>query len=106
MSVISLPDRDEAVAIAVAQVWEHYLQYVEDLDDLVKERKRKPPVAEALEVQTVAATPQAVCIELELMNFAGGSLRDYQNFAVCRKRKGTAARKSGSQIAGSVRNSI
>ena len=49
MSVISLPDRDEAVAIAVAQVWEHYLQYVEDLDDLVKERKRKPPVAEALE---------------------------------------------------------
>ena len=49
MSVISLPDRDEVVAIAVAQVWEHYLQYVEDLDDLVKERKRKPPVAEALE---------------------------------------------------------
>lgn len=49
MSVISLPDRDEAVAIAVAQVWEHYLQYVEDLDDLIKERKRKPPVAEALE---------------------------------------------------------
>ncbi|MBI1325735.1 DUF1998 domain-containing protein [bacterium] len=49
MSVISLPDRDEAVAIAVGQVWEHYLQYVDDLDDLIKERKRKPPVAEALE---------------------------------------------------------
>ena len=45
MSVISLPDRDEAVAKAVDQVWEHYLQYVEDLDDLAKERKRKPPVA-------------------------------------------------------------
>lgn len=49
MSVISLPDRDEAIAKAVDQVWEHYLQYVEDLDDLVKERKRKPPVAAALE---------------------------------------------------------
>jgi hypothetical protein len=49
MSVISLPDRDEAVARAVDQVWEHYLQYVESLDDLTKERKRKPPVAAALE---------------------------------------------------------
>jgi hypothetical protein len=49
MSVISLPDRDEAIAKAVDQVWEHYLQYVEDLDDLAKERKRKPPVADALE---------------------------------------------------------
>ena len=49
MSVISLPDRDEAVAKAVDQVWEHYLQYVEDVDDLRKERKRKPPVAAALE---------------------------------------------------------
>ena len=49
MSVISLPDRDEDVAKAVNQVWEHYLQYVEDLDDLAKERKRKPPVAAALE---------------------------------------------------------
>ena len=37
------------VAKAVDQVWEHYLQYVEDLDDLAKERKRKPPVAAALE---------------------------------------------------------
>ena len=49
MSVISLPDRDEAVAKAVDQVWEHYLQYIDDLDDLIKERKRKPPVAAALE---------------------------------------------------------
>jgi len=49
MSVISLPDRDEAIAKAVDQVWEHHLQYVEDLDDLIKERKRKPPVAAALE---------------------------------------------------------
>jgi hypothetical protein len=49
MSVISLPDRDEAIARAVDQVWEHYLQYVEDLDDLARERKRKPPVTAALE---------------------------------------------------------
>ena len=49
MSVISLPPRDEVVAEAVDQVWEHYLQYVEGVDDLVKERKRKPPVAAALE---------------------------------------------------------
>jgi hypothetical protein len=49
MSVISLPDRDEAVAKAVDQVWEHYLQYIEGPDDLSKERKRKPPVAAALE---------------------------------------------------------
>jgi hypothetical protein len=49
MSVISLPDRDEAVAKAVDQVWEHYLQYVDDIDDLAKDRKRKPPVASALE---------------------------------------------------------
>ena len=49
MSVIALPERNEEVAKAVDQVWEHYLQYVEDLGDLAKERKRKPPVAAALE---------------------------------------------------------
>src|SRR5205823_328038 len=49
LSVISLPDRDEAVARAVDQVWEHYLQYLDDRDDLAKERRRKPPVAAALE---------------------------------------------------------
>ena len=49
MSVISLPDKNETVAEAVDQVWEHHLQYVEDLDDLIKERKRKPPVKAALE---------------------------------------------------------
>ena len=49
MSVISLPGRDVAVSQAVDQIWEHYLQYVEAIDDLVKDRKRKPPVAAALE---------------------------------------------------------
>lgn len=42
MSVISLPDRDELVARAVDPIWEHYLQYVEDIDDLIRERRRKP----------------------------------------------------------------
>jgi hypothetical protein len=49
INVISLPDRDEAVAQAVDQVWENHLQYVEDIDELKKDRKRKPPVAAALE---------------------------------------------------------
>ena len=49
MSVISLPDRDETLAKAVDQVWENFLQYVEDLDELRKERRRKPPVKAALE---------------------------------------------------------
>jgi hypothetical protein len=49
MSVIALPERNEEIAKAVDQVWEHYLQYVEDLGDLTKERKRKPPVAAALD---------------------------------------------------------
>ncbi|MFI5457267.1 MAG: DrmB family protein [Isosphaerales bacterium] len=49
INVISLPDRDEAVSERVDQVWEHHLQYVENLDDLKKDRKRRPPVAAALE---------------------------------------------------------
>ena len=48
MSVISLPDTDESLNKAVDQVWETYLQYVDDLDDLKKERAKKPPVANAL----------------------------------------------------------
>src|SRR5271157_1956310 len=49
MSVISLPDKNEAIAKAIDQVWEHYLQFVEDLEELIKERERKPPVKAALE---------------------------------------------------------
>ncbi len=48
LSVISIPDRDEAISQAVDRAWEH-LQYVEDLDDLVRDRRRKPPVSAALE---------------------------------------------------------
>ena len=49
MSVISLPDRDEAVAESVDQVWQNFLEYVETIDDLRDERRRKPPVKAALE---------------------------------------------------------
>jgi hypothetical protein len=49
MSVISLPDRDEVVAEAVDQVWQNFLEYVETIDNLREERRRKPPVKAALE---------------------------------------------------------
>ena len=49
MNVIALPGHNEEIAKAVDQVWEHHLQYVEDVAEVKKERKRKPPVAAALE---------------------------------------------------------
>ena len=49
MSVISLPDRNETLEKAVNQVWENFLQYVDTLDELKKERQKKPPVKAALE---------------------------------------------------------
>ncbi len=49
MSVISLPDRDESLERAVNQVWEHYLQYVESIEDLQRDRTKKLPVKNALE---------------------------------------------------------
>jgi hypothetical protein len=49
MSVISLPDRNETLEKAVTQVWENFLQYVDEIDDLARERKKKPPVKAALE---------------------------------------------------------
>lgn len=48
MSVISLPDTDESLNKAIDQVWETYLQYVDDPDELKKERAKKPPVGNAL----------------------------------------------------------
>lgn len=48
MRVISIPDRNEELAEAVNQVWEHHLQYVETKAELKKERKRKPPVRDVL----------------------------------------------------------
>jgi hypothetical protein len=49
MSVIALPDRNETLEKAVTQVWENFLQYVDTLDELVRERQKKPPVKAALE---------------------------------------------------------
>lgn len=48
LSVISIPDHQGKLADAVASVYEDFLEYVEDVGDLVKERKRKK-VQEALE---------------------------------------------------------
>jgi hypothetical protein len=49
MSVISLPDRSESLEKAINQVWENFLQYVDTLDELRKDRQKKPPVKAALE---------------------------------------------------------
>jgi hypothetical protein len=48
LSVISIPDADQGVRTAVAEVWEEHLQYAESLEDVVRERKRKT-VSAALE---------------------------------------------------------
>jgi hypothetical protein len=48
MTVISLPDRFEALAQAVAQMWELYLQYVDTLDYLKDQMNRIPPLKAAL----------------------------------------------------------
>ena len=47
-SVISLPDTDAKLREAVNQVYEDFLQYAEDLNDIRKERK-KQKVLNALE---------------------------------------------------------
>src|SRR5262249_1373387 len=49
MSVISLPDRNESLEKAVNQVWENFLQYIDTIDELRLERKKKPPVKAALD---------------------------------------------------------
>jgi len=48
LRVISIPDRDAELKMAVDKVWEDFLQYVEGLDDLKRER-RKAKVFGALE---------------------------------------------------------
>ncbi len=40
LRVISIPDRDAELKMAVDKVWEDFLQYVEGLDDLKRERKK------------------------------------------------------------------
>src|SRR5947208_16800371 len=48
LSVISLPEQDEALVQAVNQVWEHYLANVESVEDLQYLRKKMPAVKAAL----------------------------------------------------------
>ena len=40
LSTISLPDQDKKLQAAVGKVWEDFLQYVEAIEDLVRERKK------------------------------------------------------------------
>src|SRR5207253_5904873 len=42
MSVISLLDRQEELEKAVNQVWDNFLQYVDTIEDLARERRRTP----------------------------------------------------------------
>jgi hypothetical protein len=69
MSVISLRERDQEIAKAVDQAWEHYLQYIEDLGDLTKERKRKRTVAAALE----GLSDEDVFAEIQSRKGGGGA---------------------------------
>ena len=48
MSVISLPSPNEELTQAINQVWEHYLEYIETIEQLRDERNRKPPVKAVL----------------------------------------------------------
>jgi hypothetical protein len=45
---ISIPDADRELRQAVDAVWDAYLQYAESVDDVRSERRKKPPVREAL----------------------------------------------------------
>ena len=69
MNVIALPERNEEIAGAVDQVWEHYLQHVEDLRDLAKDRKRFPSVAAALE----GLSDEDVFAEIQSRKEGGGA---------------------------------
>ena len=67
MSVISLPGRNESLEKAVTQVWENFLQYVDTIDELRKERQKKPPVKAALE----GFTDEEVLQEVEVRKGTG-----------------------------------
>jgi hypothetical protein len=69
MSVISIPERNEAVTQAVGQVWDARLQYVHSLADLQKERQTIPPVTSALE----GLTDDEVLAEIEARHGATGT---------------------------------
>jgi hypothetical protein len=68
MSVIALPDRNESLEYAITQVWENFLQYVDTIDELHRERQRKPPVKAALD----GFTDEEVMQEVEARKGLGG----------------------------------
>lgn len=49
LSVISIPDGDEAVDRAVGSLWEDFLHLIESIDELRKDRSRRPRVRQQLE---------------------------------------------------------
>jgi hypothetical protein len=69
--VISLPDRDEAVAKAVNQVWQNFLEFVETMEDFQSERRKKPPVKAALE----GLTDAEVFTEIQVRGGAVGAAK-------------------------------
>ncbi|MDA8118307.1 MAG: DUF1998 domain-containing protein [Actinomycetota bacterium] len=61
MSVISLPDRNGELVRRVSSVWEDFLQYIGDREELARDRRRKDKVRVALE----GFTDEAVWEEIE-----------------------------------------
>jgi hypothetical protein len=49
MSVISLPERNEALVDAVSSIWDDFLAPLDDITELAKDRKRRDRVRAALE---------------------------------------------------------
>src|SRR5437763_14731552 len=66
-SIISMPDTNASLEKAVKQVWKNFLQYVDTLDELRKERQKKPPVKVALE----GFTDEEVLQEIEARKGTG-----------------------------------
>ena len=75
INVISLPDRDEAVSEAVDRVGSIISSTSEDIEDLKKDRKRKPPVAAALE----GLTDEEVYEEIERRRGDGFTLGEQKS---------------------------
>jgi hypothetical protein len=78
MSVISLPDRQEELAKAVNMVWDDFLQYVEAIEDLPRERRRAP-----VQVALESFSDQEVFQEIQsrksrIMQLSGKSVKEVE----------------------------
>lgn len=71
MRVISIPDRDATLRLAVDQVWDDHLAFVESASDLPKERRR-PVVSAALD----GLTDDRVWAEIERRKGGAGATSD------------------------------